>query len=92
MNTGALIILLVIYTTMLLIYQRTEPKKQRLVAVGLIVIFLLVRDWVLSRDISREANIAFAGGLVFNAFFWLLIGRYNPVPSSDDIQVLGLDD
>jgi hypothetical protein len=30
--------------------------------------------------------------LVVNFLFWLLIGRYNPVGSSEDIQVLGLDD
>lgn len=92
MNTGALLILLVIYTTMIFIFQRTESKKQRLVGVALVVVFLFVRDWVLSRDISAEASTAFAFAVVFNGLFWLLIGRYNPVPSSDEIQVLGLDD
>ncbi|MDX1995633.1 MAG: hypothetical protein SF029_24835 [bacterium] len=92
MNTGFLLILLVLYTLMMFAFQRTEPKKRRLVGLSLLVIFLFVRDWVLSRDIWPEANVAFAIALFLNLFFWLFIGRYNPVHTSDEIQVLGLDD
>lgn len=42
--------------------------------------------------IHREAWIALVLALVLNFSFWLFIGRYNPVHSSDEIQVIGMDD
>lgn len=43
-------------------------------------------------EIHREAWIALILALVLNFLFWALIGRYNPVHSSDEIQVIGMDD
>ncbi len=37
-------------------------------------------------------NVALFGAVFFNLSFWVLIGRYNPPASSDDIRVLGLSD
>lgn len=34
-------------------------------------------------------NVALFGAVLFNVLFWVLIGRYNPPASSDDIRVLG---
>ena len=39
-----------------------------------------------------EAVLGLLIALVLNGLFWVLIGRYNPVSSSDDIRVMGLDD
>lgn len=47
-----------------------------------------------ARLASARATVALAFfvALVFNGLFWLLIGRYNPPRSSDEIRVLGLND
>jgi hypothetical protein len=37
-------------------------------------------------------NVALFSAILFNLLFWVLIGRYNPPGSSDDIRVLGLSD
>ena len=37
-------------------------------------------------------NWAIAAALMFNLFFWVILGRYNPPGSSDSIKVLGMDD
>ncbi len=92
METGYLIALILLFSFMMFVFQRTEAKKRRIIAFMMLIVFLFIRDWVLSRAIVREANTAFIIALVVNLLFWALIGRYNPVPSSDEIQVLGLDD
>ena len=46
----------------------------------------------LDAGLHREAWLALGIALVLNFFFWALIGRYNPVASSDEIQVIGMDD
>jgi len=39
------------------------------------------------------SKVVLALALVLNLLFWLLIGRYNPVASSDkNIRVIGMDD
>ncbi len=40
----------------------------------------------------RTVNWSIVAALVFNLFFWVLIGRSNPPGSSDSIKVLGMDD
>jgi hypothetical protein len=52
----------------------------------------LIRRYVWFRDVHTEAWVALAAAVVLNLLFWLLIGRYNPVGSSDRIQVIGMDD
>ncbi|MGV2435329.1 MAG UNVERIFIED_CONTAM: hypothetical protein LVT10_10955 [Anaerolineae bacterium] len=39
-----------------------------------------------------EVLLAFVLGVIISGLYWILIGRYNPVKSSEDIKVLGLDD
>lgn len=46
----------------------------------------------LQRSIHREAWIALILALALNFGFWLFIGRYNPVHSSDEIRVIGMDE
>ncbi|MEP7292790.1 MAG: hypothetical protein ABI835_13490 [Chloroflexota bacterium] len=53
----------------------------------------LLRRSVFSRNLYTEAWVALIVALVVNLFFWLLIGRYNPVRKSDEeIRVIGMDD
>ncbi len=49
-------------------------------------------QYPLHHAIHTEAWIALAVALFLNGSYWLLIGRYNPVGSSDEIQVIGMDD
>jgi uncharacterized protein involved in response to NO len=77
---------------MLLIVQRAETRRRLLVAVVMLGIGELIRRYVFYRNVHTEAWIALVIALIFNAVFYLFIGRYNPVHSSDEIQVIGLDD
>lgn len=43
-------------------------------------------------SIHREAWIALVLALLLNFSFWLFIGRYNPVHSSDEIRVITMDE
>jgi len=92
MNTEYILLFTVIITFLLLLLQRTERKKRLIVLIVLALPALLIRNWIAFRDLEQEGIIAFGIALVLNFVFWLFIGRYNPVTSSDEIQVLGLDD
>lgn len=93
MNWGALILLAGLFSIMLLLIQRTEAKRRRLVIFLMTFVGFLTWYWAGVRDLSREVVLALVAGLVFSFLFWLFIGRYNPVKDSDDvIQVIGMDD
>ncbi|MCC6891189.1 MAG: hypothetical protein IT321_00100 [Anaerolineae bacterium] len=54
---------------------------------------LLVLLWLINiRGAWGEAVLGLIIAAVLNFLFYVLIGRYNPVGSSDDIHVLGMDD
>ncbi len=92
MNMGYLLVLALIVTAMLLAVQRAEPKKRLIVFILLLIPAYLLRNFVVYREIVTEGWAALTIALVLNFLFWALIGRYNPVRSSDEIQVLGMDD
>jgi hypothetical protein len=92
MSTEYLALLTLFLSFMLFVIQRTEPKKRRFVIFIMFIPALLLRNFVVYRDIESEGWTALFLSLVLNFLFWVLIGRYNPVKSSDEIQVLGLDD
>ncbi len=78
---------------MLLMIQRAEPKRRRLVGFFVLLGLLLIRhNAFLKNNLHEETAIAFALALFLNGAFWLLIGRYNPVGSSEDVRVIGMDD
>lgn len=92
MQTGPFFLLLFAITFMLLFVQRTERKRRLLVALGMGVVGILIVRFVDFRGYHVEAQLAFVVALLLNFLFWVLIGRYNPPKSSDDMKVLGLDD
>lgn len=92
MNLDYLTILTIVFSLLLLLIQRTEAQKRLGVIVIMILPGILLRNFILYRDVQGEAWAALGIALAFNFAFWLFIGRYNPVTSSDEIQVLGLDD
>ncbi len=78
---------------LLVMIQRTEPAKRRLV-IGFVAISLLIirHNAFLKGDLHEETVLAFVFALVLSFLFWLLIGRYNPVTSEDSVHVIGMDD
>ena len=81
-----------VFSFLMLLVQRTERKSRRFVITILIIPGILVIYFINIRDIENEGWAAFLLSLFANFFFWLLIGRYNPIPDSDEMRVLGLDD
>jgi F0F1-type ATP synthase assembly protein I len=84
----------VIFTTLGFILQRTETKYRRLV---LMTMLFFICPAVALFGFTRQAFAEGVYGLfiaaLINGVFWLIIGRYNPVGSSDDaIKVYGMDD
>jgi uncharacterized protein YqhQ len=92
MDGSVFILLLVIISFVLFLFQRSEPKKRRIVLLIMLPLAVLLRNYVWYRDVHTEAWAALILALLLNGFFWLFIGRYNPVTSSDQIKVYGLDD
>jgi hypothetical protein len=92
MDTGIALFLTFIIGVMILIVQRVEAKRRLIIALGMLVGGELVRRYVWYRGVHSEAWVALIAALVLNFLFWILIGRYNPVGSSDRIQVIGMDD
>lgn len=92
MDWGYTVFFMMIFTGLLLIVQRTEDRRRRVSWAIFWLLALMIRHLAFLRDTHSETLVAFLGGLFLSFLFWLLIGRYNPVGSSDSIQVIGLDD
>jgi len=90
-NYTGLISIIVMF--LFIMIQRTNPKRRRLSFVIVILCLLVIRHYTtLKNDLHEETLIAFILGVVLSGVFWLLIGRYNPVASDDEIRVMGMDD
>lgn len=92
MQVGIIVLLTVAMSTLLFIIQRSTAKRRLFVAILTLAAAELIRRYVFYRDVHGEAWIALFVSLFLNFSFWLFIGRYNPVKSSDEIKVYGLDD
>src|SRR5215213_6509128 len=92
MDGGLVILLVLSLGTIIFVIQRTEAKRRRIV-LGVMFLVLLVLGWLINiRGAWGEAFVGLLVALILNSLFYVLIGRYNPVGSSDDIHVLGMDD
>ena len=92
MQGGLVLLLFLIFVVIFMIIQRSEAKKRRMVTILMGLFGIIVLWYISTRQIWGEALLAFFAALILNLLFWLLIGRYNPVGSSDSIRVLGMDD
>lgn len=93
MDTGYIALIATIVTLLLLLIQRTEASKRRMSWTFAIICFLIIRhNTFIKSDYHEETLIAFIVGFVISGLFWLFIGKYNPVGTSDDMKVMGLDD
>lgn len=83
----------VLVAILLVMIQRTEPKRRRLAAIVVLPILLVIRQYAfLKGDLHEETLLAFIVGFVLSLLFWLLIGRYNPVGRDSEVKVIGMDD
>lgn len=92
MQIGIIALLTASFTVMLLLVQRSERRRRLLVALLMLGIGELIRRYVWYRDFHGEGWIALVIAVIFNLLFFVLIGRYNPVGSTDRIHVYGMDD
>jgi uncharacterized membrane protein YjjP (DUF1212 family) len=92
MDIAVLILLTLTFSILFLVIQRAERRRRLVVAIIMGFVGLLVQRYANYRALHSEALIAFILAIIFNLLFWIILGRYNPPGSSDDIQVLGMDD
>jgi hypothetical protein len=92
MDGGAILLLTLAFTVLMLIYQRAEATRKRIVGICVGAAGLAIAWYAARGNLAREIIVGLALSLVLSYGFWLLIGRYNPVRSSDEIRVLGMDD
>jgi hypothetical protein len=92
MDGGLIVLLVLSLGIVIFVIQRTEAKRRRIVFIVMFLV-LLVLGWLVNiRAAWGEAVVGLLIALLLNGLFYILIGRYNPVGSSDDIRVLGMDD
>ncbi|MCY4146516.1 MAG: hypothetical protein OXF90_08645 [Chloroflexi bacterium] len=92
MDWGYTLLIALFAAALLLMAQRAEPKRRRLVGFFVLLGLLLIRhNAFIKNNLHEETLLAFALALLLNGAFWLLIGRYNPVGSSE-VRVIGMDD
>ena len=86
--------LITITTTLLIVLtQRADPRRRRLFVAFVALCLIVIRhNAFLKNDLHEETLIAFIIGVVLGGLYWLLIGRYNPVDTDDDVRVMGMDD
>ena len=93
MDIGYAALITVVVALLLVMIQRVVPQRRKLAIVIVVGCFLLIRqNAFIKGDLHDETLLAFIAGGLLSGLFWLLIGRYNPVGSGDDIRVIGMDD
>lgn len=93
METNYIALISVTVALLLIFVQRTELTKRRIVWTVVILCFIVIRhNAFIKGDLHEETLIGFIVGFILSGLFWALIGKYNPVGTSDDIQVMGMND
>ncbi|MCU0512796.1 MAG: hypothetical protein MUE40_09515 [Anaerolineae bacterium] len=91
MDGGYIGLIAITFSGLMIFLQRIEPRHRR--ALRNFILFLAVGLWLLRYHLRNEHLIGCFIALTISFFFWLFIGRYNPVRSTDDtIKVYGLND
>jgi hypothetical protein len=80
------------FTIILILAQRIEPKRARIARYFILIMMALLMLRPNYTHLRGQNLVAYAIALFISLLFWLLIGRYNPVGSSDAIKVYGMDD
>ncbi len=92
MDWGSFVFIAAVFNGMLFLIQRTEARRRRLVIYLMAFVAFLTIYWANFRGLTGPLIAGIISAIILNYLFWLLIGRYNPVGDSDNIQVIGMDD
>jgi hypothetical protein len=92
MDWGYIGVVTLFFTVILIIAQRIEAKRQRIARYFIFIMMLLLMLRPNYTHLRGQNLVAYAIALFISFVFWLFIGRYNPVGSSDTIKVYGMDD
>jgi hypothetical protein len=93
MKIENLILLTLIYSAALLIFQRTERKRKWLSAlIAVLPIGYMTYQWGVLRDQMNVVLWAAGIALLLNVIFWIVWGRRHPPGTSDSIRVIGMED
>lgn len=87
-DTGALLILLGVYFSLILVVQRAEQKRRVLVLWTMGFVGFVLWRYADYRGTTTEHHLGLMGGVLANGLVWLLIGRRFPPGSSDAIEVI----
>ena len=86
-------IVAIFVSILFILYQRTEVKRRKLTRFLISVVFALLAYFGLNRtEYITEIIFGILLAFLISFLFWLVIGRYNPVGTSDEIRVITLDD
>jgi hypothetical protein len=92
MNSGSLILITIVFSILFVFLQRSEARR-RFIVLGLVLLVgALIGQNAANRNLGFESLIGLVLGSILAFLFWLLVGRYNPVGSSDNIRVVRMDD
>jgi hypothetical protein len=92
MNSGYLILITIVFSILFVFLQRSEARR-RFIVLGLVLLVgALIGQNAANRNLGFESLIGLVLGSILAFLFWLLVGRYNPVGSSDNIRVVRMDD
>lgn len=89
MDWGYVLLIALAFGVLLIITQRVVATRRHIMR-GFVIsmgILLMIRY-----ELQLETLLGYAFALLISFLFWLLIGRYNPVGSDDNIKVYGIDD
>jgi len=89
MDFGYWLLISFTFGILLILVQRTEEKRKKIVRNFVIAVGILL---LIRYELIGETIAGYVTALFISYLYWLLIGRYNPVGSSDEIKVYGLDD
>ena len=93
MDIGYIALIAAVVTLLIIMIQRVERKRRKLAIIIVSGCFLVMRqNAFIKGDLHEETLLAFIVGVLVSGLFWLLVGKYNPVGSSDEIRVVNMDD
>ncbi len=93
LNVGTLILLVVCFSFLLWMLQRTDSKYLWVTAVIFVLpVGYLLYEWALNLSLRRELFISIGLSIILNVVYWVVYGRHNPVGSTESIKVIGMDD
>ncbi|MFZ4828907.1 MAG: hypothetical protein ACOYLB_16275 [Phototrophicaceae bacterium] len=92
MNTQTILLFTITFAILQLAVQRSDRTKRGGVRTFWLLMVTLIGVYAVFTTRFLEVIVAFILGGIISGLYWILIGRYNPVKSSEDIKVLGLDD